>query len=326
MTELAISLDDIEAAANRLKGFAVRTPLIENQDLNDMVGGRLFIKAECLQRTGSFKFRGAYNRLSQLSESEKKAGVVAFSSGNHAQGVACAAKMLGIHAAIVMPSDAPAIKMENTRGYGAEVILYDRVRESREEIAKALTIERGCSLVPSYEDAYIMAGQGTVGLEIAEDLGHLGVTPDQVMINCGGGGLTSGSVTALKASYPDVDCYTVEPEGYDDASRSLASGVIEDADLSMKSACDALLSPQLGTIPFAVLRHFGVQGVSVSDAEAFDAMRVLARHTKLIGEPGGVVSIAAALTGKIEMRDKISVVIISGGNVDLNFLSTILVT
>lgn len=307
---------DVEGAAKRLADVAVRTPLIENAALNDRVGGRVLLKPECLQRTGSFKIRGAYNLLSQLSHEEAANGAVAWSSGNHAQGVACAGAMLGIQTAIVMPEDAPRAKIENTRRLGGEVITYDRYTGDREAIARKIAAERGAALVPSYEHDHIIAGQGTVGLEIAEQLNEAGISPDQVLICCGGGGLTSGSAVALKASFPDVAVHTVEPVDFDDTARSLEAGTRQSIDPSARSVCDALQASTPGKLTFEIMQELNSQGLSVTDDEVFAAMRFAFRHLKLVVEPGGAVALAAVLGEKIETRDRITVAVLSGGNVD----------
>lgn len=316
----AISMDDIRSAAAQIKGKAVRTPLIESPLLNEIAGGRVFVKAECLQNGGAFKFRGAYNRLSRFSDTEKKAGVLAFSSGNHAQGVALAAKMLGIKAIIVMPNDAPQLKVDGTRGYGAEVVFYDRYNEDREEVAAKVVGDSGMVVVPPYNNELIMAGQGTVGLEIIEDLTAKNVVPDQALINCGGGGLTAGTLTALYDSYPDIDGYAIEPEEFDDVKRSLETGTIQQVDFDARSICDALLTPSAGSLTFPILSGLGVKGLTVSDDEAKQAVGFAAKTLKLVGEPGGVVSLAAVLNGKVETKGKNTVCVISGGNVDPEML------
>ncbi|WND02441.1 threonine/serine dehydratase [Temperatibacter marinus] len=313
---LAISYEDILSAATLLKGNSVQTPLLENPNLNEAMGGRILIKPECLQRTGSFKFRGAYNRLARLTDDEKERGVVAFSSGNHAQGVAYAAKLLKVPAIIVMPIDAPKLKMENTKAYGAKVITFDRYSESREAIADQISKETGAVVVPSFDDPHIMAGQGTMGLEIAQSCLDLNIVPDQVLINCGGGGLSSGSFLALVHHFSSLEGYVVEPVGYDDTKLSLETGVMQDADITQKSICDALLSPRPGKYTLEVLQHLKVKGLTVSDAEALETVAYCARELKLTGEPGGVVSLAAVLKGKIPVKDKTTVVVISGGNID----------
>lgn len=311
-----ISIDDVEAAAVRLQGIAVQTPLIENERLNEIAGGRVLLKPENLQRTGSFKIRGAYNLLSQLSAKEAKRGVVAWSSGNHAQGVACAAGMLGIHAAIVMPEDAPRAKLENTRRLGGEVITYDRYTGDREAIARAIADERSAAIVPSYDHDHIIAGQGTVGLEIADQSHALGLTPDQVLICCGGGGLTSGSAVALSKRIAGVRVHTVEPADFDDTARSLKAGerlrVSDDA----RSICDALQAHMPGEMTFEINQQLAGPGLTVTDDEVRAAMRFAFSNLKLVVEPGGAVALAAVLEGKVNTKDKMTAVVISGGNVD----------
>lgn len=311
-----IRLSDVEAAAQRLEGIAVRTPLLRNHVLDEVAGGVVLIKPECLQVTGSFKIRGAYNFLSQLTPAEARHGVVAFSSGNHAQGVAAAGRMLGIHTAIVMPEDAPRAKLENTKRLGGEVITYDRYTGDREAIARALAAERGAVVVPSYDHENIIAGQGTVGLEIAQQCEELGVTPDSVLVNCGGGGLISGSATALKAYYPEVSIHTVEPEEFDDTARSLASGKREHISDDARSICDALQAHAPGILTFAIMRELLAEGLVVSDEEVREAMRFAFQNLKLVVEPGGAAALAALLAGRIEAAGKTTVVVISGGNVD----------
>ncbi|WP_262696398.1 threonine ammonia-lyase [Kordiimonas aquimaris] len=312
----AISVEDIHSAAERLEDVAVRTPLIENVQLNEITGGRVFVKAECLQHTGSFKFRGAYNRLSRLSAEEKERGVLAFSSGNHAQGVARAAQLLGIKATIIMPEDAPALKLAATKGYGADVVTYDRYTEDREEVAATTAGDSGVVIVPPYNDPFIMAGQGTAGLETVQDLRKIGLTPDQALVNCGGGGLASGFYTAMYDAFPNLNGYVVEPEEFDDVKRSLETGDIQTIDFNARSICDALLTPSPGKLTFPIIKDKGVTGITVSDDEARAAVSFAARHMKLTGEPGGIVSLAAILAGKVETAGKITVCIISGGNVD----------
>ncbi len=318
-----IDIKDVEDASRRLVDVAVRTPLIENAVLNEAVGGRILLKLECLQRTGSFKIRGAYNLLSQLDAQQKQRGVVAFSSGNHAQGVACAAGLLGIHAAIVMPEDAPVAKLENTRRLGGEVIGYNRYTGDREQIAREIAAERGAELVPSYDHEHIIAGQGTVGLEIAEQSKELGLSPDQVLICCGGGGLTAGSAVALADRISDVAIHTVEPETFDDTARSLAIGKRVRVDDSARSICDALLAPTPGRLTFPIVQKLTGPGLTVSDDEVGAAMRFAFRHLKLVVEPGAAVALAAVLSAKIDVAGKITVVVISGGNVDADLFAKI---
>lgn len=318
-----ISIREVEDAAARLDGVAVRTPLIRSAELDESTGGTVFIKPECLQVTGSFKIRGAYNFLSQLSPDEAQRGVVAFSSGNHAQGVAAAGTMLGIRTAIVMPEDAPRAKLENTRRLGGEVITYDRYTGDREAIARRIAVERGSVVVPSYDHDYIIAGQGTVGLEIAEQCGQLGAAPDQVLVCCGGGGLISGCAVALTDRFPDVSMHTVEPRDFDDTARSLKSGRRERITDDARSICDALQAHSPGELTFAIMRRLLGEGLTVSDDEVRDAMRFAFRYLKLVVEPGGAAALAAALAAKIDMRGKMTVVVISGGNVDRDLYAEI---
>ncbi|MDR7154104.1 threonine dehydratase [Sphingobium xenophagum] len=313
---LAISFSDISDAAWIIAAAAVRTPLIENEQLNALCGGRVLLKFEGAQRTGSFKFRGAYNRLARLNAAERAAGVVAWSSGNHAQGVADAARLLGIAATIVMPADAPAIKLANTRALGAEVVTYDRLRESREAIATTLAEQRGATLVPSFDDPFIIAGQGTVGLEIVEQVKELDAPLGQVLVCCGGGGLTAGVATAVKAQIPEAVIYTVEPAGFDDTARSLRSGVREAVAADARSICDALQAPMPGAMTFPINRALVTGGLVVTDRQVREAMRFAFSTLKLVVEPGGAVALAAMMQGLAPPRDGVSVVVLSGSNVD----------
>jgi threonine dehydratase len=318
-----ISISDIESAAERLHDVVVRTPLLRNAELDRRANGIVLIKPECFQSIGSFKIRGAYNLLSQLTPEQARKGVVAWSSGNHAQGVALAGKLLGVHAAIVMPEDAPAAKLENTRRLGGEIITYDRYTEDREAIARDVAAERDAEIVPSYEDERIIAGQGTVGLEIAEQSIELGLPADQVLINCGGGGLTSGSAIALKSRLPEVDIYTVEPEEFDDTARSLASGERVAIDDGARSICDALLTDMPGQMTFDIMQKLVERGLVVSDSEVRDAMRFAFQHLKIVVEPGGAAGLAAVLSGKVDTADKTTVIVFSGGNVDAELFASI---
>ena len=315
MTNLP-SFDDVRAAAARLEGLAVKTPLLESPALNERVGGRILLKAESLQRTGSFKFRGAFNRISQLPEARRHAGVVAYSSGNHAQGVAAAAALLDVPATIVMPEDAPAIKLANTRAYGAEVVTYKRFGESREEIAKGIAKERGATLVPPYDDPNIIAGQGSCGLEMVRQAETAEATLDAVLVCCGGGGLTAGCALAIKELSPSTEIYTVEPEGFDDTARSFASGRRVSNDAEARSICDALLGPIPGELTFAVNSPRVTGGLAVSDDEVRSAMRFAFRTLKLVVEPGGAVCLAAVLAGRIPTEGRTLALTLSGGNVD----------
>lgn len=305
----------VEAAARRLAGQAVETPLLESRELGARTGGRVFIKPETLQRTGSFKFRGAYNKIVQL----KAAGagsVVAFSSGNHAQGVAAAAQILGLPAAIVMPADAPAIKIANTRGYGAEVILYDRIREDREQVAAKLTAERGAALVRPYDDPDIIAGQGTIGLEIARQCRAYGVVPEAVLAPCGGGGMIAGIATALTALVPGIRIHACEPAGFDDTARSLAAHRRLGNDAGASTICDALMAAMPGELTFAINDRLLAGGVAVGDDEVQAAMAYAFRTLKLVVEPGGAVALAAVLASRIDLGGRVAVIVCSGGNVD----------
>ena len=318
-----IGIADVEAASQRLAGIAVRTPLLRNHALDEIAGGTVLIKPECLQVTGSFKIRGAYNFLSQLTPDQAAAGVVAFSSGNHAQGVAAAGAMLDIRTAIVMPEDAPHAKLDNTRRLGGEVITYDRYTGDREAIAREIAAERGAIVVPSYNHDHIIAGQGTVGLEIAEQCDELGLRPDTALVCCGGGGLIAGSATALTSRFDNVSVHPVEPEGFDDTARSLATGTPEQVDPSARSICDALQALSPGELTFEINRRLLGKGLVVSDDEVRDAMRFAFRNLKLVVEPGGAVALAAALSHKIDTAGRITVVVLSGGNVDVDLFAEI---
>lgn len=307
---------DLLAAARRLRGVSRLTPLLAGTALDGLTGGRVLLKLEPLQVTGSFKVRGAYNALDAIEPARRGAGVVAFSSGNHAQGVAWAARRLGMPAAIVMPADAPRMKLENTRALGAEVITYDRLTGSREAIAGELAESRGARLVPSFDDPQVIAGQGTAGLELMNQAGELGLIPDQVLVCCSGGGLVSGCAIAIREVAPHCRIYTVEPEGHDDARRSLASGRRERNPPGGSSLCDALLAPSPGELTFPIMRSLLAGGLAVSDHEVLTAMAWAWRELKLVVEPGGAVALAAVLAGRIECRDRVTAVVISGGNVD----------
>jgi threonine dehydratase len=313
---MTVALADIEAAAARLRGVAVETPLIESPALNQRLGARVLIKPEMLQRVGAFKFRGAYNRLAQLDPEARRRGVVAFSSGNHAQGVALAARLLGIPALIVMPSDAPAVKVQATLGYGAEVRSYDRLTESREAIAATIAAERGATVVPAFDDPHIIAGQGTVGLEIARQAEAAGATPDLALAPVSGGGLIAGLSTALKARFPGVAVWGVEPAGFDDLAQSLAAGRRVTIRPAGRSLCDALESPFPGELTFPVMQRNLAGALSVTDAEAAEAVRYAFEVLKLVVEPSGAVGLAALLAGKLEAAGRTVALVLSGGNVD----------
>jgi threonine dehydratase len=307
----------VRDAARRLSGHARLTPLLEADFLNDRAGRRVLVKAECLQRTGSFKFRGAWSRLTAMTEAERARGVLAFSSGNHAQGVALAARLMGVSATIIMPRDAPAAKIEATRAYGAEVVLYDRAGgESREAIGAELSERRGLVLVRPYDDPWVIAGQGTCGLEIAAQAKAAGVERADVLVCCGGGGLTSGIALALEAEAPGLRARPCEPEGFDDVARSLASGRRETNARPSGSICDAIVTPSPGELTFPILHRLCGPGLVVSDAEAMQAMAAAFRWLKIVLEPGGAVALAAALSRAGQIEGDAVIVVASGGNVD----------
>src|SRR5262244_3712135 len=307
---------DVDAAARRLAGVALRTPLVTSPVLDALTGGRVFLKAETLQRTGSFKFRGAYNKVSSIPEASRKGGVVAYSSGNHAQGVAAAAALLGMPAVIVMPADAPRPKRERTVAFGAEVVLYDRAREDRQAIAQDIAERRHAALVPPYDDPLVIAGQGTAGREIVEDLSAQGLTADVVAVTASGGGLTAGIALAVKARMPQASLFTAEPEGFDDHARSFKSGQREKNAALSGTICDALMAQTPGELTFAINRVLVGHGAAVSDQEVAAAVAFAFRELKLVVEPGGAVALAALLSGKIDVKGKVAVAVLSGGNVD----------
>jgi len=312
----AATFADVQAAARRLDGVTIRTPLFENERVNRKLGGRLFLKAECLQRTGSFKLRGAYNFLASMSEADRAKGVVGWSSGNHAQGLAEAARLLGTKATIVMPADAPALKVANTRASGAEVVLYDRVKDSREEIGHGIAAKTGATIVPPYDHPWILTGQGTAGLEIAEQAKQLGVTLDAVAAPCSGGGLATGVALGVKGISPTTSVHAGEPAGFDDLARSLAAGTKQKNEKLSGSICDALLAPTPGDVTFPLAQQLLGPGLVVTDEEVLDAMELAFREFKLVVEPGGAVALAAALTGKLPVANRAVAVVCSGGNVD----------
>ena len=322
MTRLA----DIREAARRLSPVIVRTPLILSPVLDELAGGTVLLKAENLQRTGSFKIRGAYNFMSQLPPEQAHKGVVAFSSGNHAQAVAAAGTMLGIATTIVMPEDTPRIKIDNTRRLGGTTVLYDRYKEDREEIAQGIADDQGCTLVPPYDHEHIIAGQGTVGAEIIEQCRELDVSPDRVLINCSGGGLTAGVAIAIHSLSPDTDIHPVEPEDFDDTRRSLATGELQHNDPGARTICDSLMSGPPGKLTFAINRELVSECLVVSDDEVREAIRFAFRHLKLVVEPGGAAALAAILAGKVELKNRITVAVMSGGNIDAETFASIQLT
>lgn len=308
---------DVEEASARISDWLIATPVLENEILNRRVGARVLVKAESLQHSGSFKIRGALNRLLRLSHDERQAGVVAFSSGNHAQGVAMAASWLGVPATIVMPSDAPKIKQLNTRTLGAEIVLYDRYREDRERIATDIARQRGAALVPAFDHPDVIAGQGTVGLELARFAHRRRLALDGLFVPCGGGGLIAGSGLSVKAIFPDCKVYAVEPEAYDDTALSLAAGSRQVIVGHPQTICDALMSPTPGAITFAINRHLLAGALRITDAQAAHAMAFAARYLKLALEPSGAAALAAMLARSGANHECVGVVL-SGANVDLD--------
>jgi threonine dehydratase len=309
-------ISQIRAAAARLAGKARRTPILSSPFLDEIAGRRVFVKAECLQHTGSFKFRGAWSALSALPPETRTRGVIAFSSGNHAQGVAYAARLHGVSAVIIMPSDAPRMKIENTRAYGAEVVLYDRQLEDRDAIGEKLAAERGLTLVRPFDEPLVIAGQGTVGLEIAEQAAELGIVPGDVLVPCGGGGLTSGIALALESEAPAFSVRTCEPHGFDDVARSLEAGEIRSNAPGASSICDAIVTPHPGRITFPIMKRLCGDGIVVTDDEARRAMALAFARLKIVIEPGGAVALAAALFHGGHLSGEDVVVVASGGNAD----------
>ena len=311
-----MTYDEILSARDRLDGQAVRTPLLNASQIDAIAGREILVKAECLQRTGSFKFRGAWNRISALSEDERRSGVVASSSGNHAQGVALSCNLLGIPAAIVMPSDAPRAKVDATRGYGAEVVFYDRDTEDRDAVSEALAAERGAVLVRPYDDPFVIAGQGTCGLEIAEQTRERGIERASVLVCCGGGGLSSGIALALERDAPAMTVRPVEPEGFDDFRVSLAAGERRGNTPGASSIQDAILTPSPGTLTFPIGQRLFGPGLATADADALRAMALAWKWFKIVLEPGGATALAAALFQGDALEDGPVIVTASGGNVD----------
>ncbi|PTE22541.1 threonine ammonia-lyase [Cereibacter changlensis JA139] len=306
----------IEAAARRLEGHARRTPLLSSPFLDEIAGRRVFVKAECLQHTGSFKFRGAWSAVSALDPETRRRGVIAYSSGNHAQGVALAARQHGVPAVIVMPADAPRLKIDNTRALGAEVVLYDRATEDRDAIGNALAEERGLTLIRPYDEPLVIAGQASVGLEIAEQAADEGISRADVIVCCGGGGLTSGVALALEARAPGLRVRTAEPAGFDDVALSLAAGEVIRNPSASGSICDAIVTPEPGQITFPILQRLCGPGLVVTDDEALEAVALAFLRLKLVLEPGGAVALASALFRRDRIEGEAVIVVASGGNVD----------
>ncbi|WP_120634349.1 threonine/serine dehydratase [Ruegeria sp. EL01] len=310
------TIELIESAAERLKGNVQETPLLTSPFLDEIAGRRVFVKPECLQHTGSFKFRGAWSAISALSTEKRQRGVIAYSSGNHAQGVALASSKHGVASVIVMPSDAPQLKINNTKALGGEVVLYDRASESREEIGETLAAERSLTLIRPYDEPQVIAGQGTAGLEIARQAEELGVTEADVLICCGGGGLTSGIALALEKHAPALRARPCEPEGFDDVKRSLAAGQIQNNNAASGNICDAILTPQPGDITFPILLRLCGPGLSVTEEEALRAVAQAFLRLKIVLEPGGAVALASALFRKDDIAGDNVIVVASGGNTD----------
>ena len=319
-----MNIDMIRAAAQRIQDHARYTPLLNSPFLDEIAGRRVWVKPECLQHTGSFKFRGGWSALSALDEQTRAKGVIAFSSGNHAQGVALAARSHGVPSVIIMPSDAPALKIANTKALGAEVVLYDRDGESRDAIGAAMSKERGLTLIKPYDEPEVIAGQGTVGLEIAAQAAEHGVTKAEVIVCCGGGGLTSGIALALEADAPDMLVRPVEPEGFEDVARSLKDGVIQSNTATSGNICDAVITLQPGDITFPIMKRLCGSGLTVSEDEALQAMAQAFSRLKLVAEPGGAIALASALYRSDQITGDDVIVVISGGNVDAALFQTAL--
>ena len=309
-----VTNDAIIKAAKRLKGKIVRTPLLKSDLVNKELKSNIYIKAENLQTIGAFKFRGAMNTILQLPADVKK--VVAWSSGNHAQAVAAAANITEREATIVMPKDSPKTKLNGTIAWGAKIVEYDRNTENREEIGKAIAKEQNAIIIPPFDDVNVIIGQGTAGLEAVEQLKEINVIPDIVLCCCGGGGLIAGVSTSIKANYPNAQIYSVEPENFDDTKKSLEADMIIENTMQHISICDALLANKPGNITFEINRKNLSGGISVSDTESLIAMKIAYKYFKIVLEPGGAVALAAAISKKIDIKNKNVLVIASGGNVD----------
>ena len=322
--DYVVSADGVRRAAKRLLGKAVRTPTIENQTLNDIVGGRVLIKAEVLQHCGAFKFRGAYNLISQLTPEELCKGVVTWSSGNHAQGVALASRMMNTHATIVMPADAPAVKLNNVKALGGEVVLYNRQTDDREEIGGRIAAERGAVIAPPFDHPHTIEGQGTLALEVFDDARAQGADLDAFITCCGGGGLTSGCAVALEDVSPQTQVWIAEPEHYDESWASIRDGERRYADLKKRTLCDAIATPTPGRLTLPIMARLVRGGVAVTDQEVRQAILFAYQHLRLVVEPGGAVALAAVLSRKFDGLGKTTAITLSGGNVDGSLFSAIL--
>lgn len=325
-TDVSITSDGVRAAAARIEGHAICTPLIENEMLNERTGGRILLKAEVLQHCGSFKFRGAFNRLSHLTPDERKRGVLAWSSGNHAQGVARAARFFNTPAVIIMPDDAPALKMEKVRAYGAQIITYDRYTQDREAIGRPLAEEKGYALAPSYDHQHIIEGQGTVALEAFEQASAIGAAMDDFVICCGGGGLTAGCATILSDVSPQTRIVIAEPEGFDETWGSIKSGERQHADITRHTLCDAIATPTPGKLTLPIMKERVKAGATLTEADVNQAIVFAFKYLKLVLEPGGAVALATVLSGKIDTKGRTIGVTLSGGNIDPALFAEILET
>ncbi len=319
-----MNIDMIEAAAKRLKGNARVTPLLSSPFLDEIASRQVFLKVEALQHTGSFKFRGGWSAVSALTDNALKAGVIAFSSGNHAQGVALAARAHGTSAVIIMPADAPQSKIDNTRDLGAEVVLYDRASEDRDEIGDRLSRDRGLTLIKPFDEPQVIAGQGSVGLEIAQQAANEGITEADVLVCCGGGGLTSGVALALEAKAPGLRARPVEPEGFDDVTRSLEAGQILRNPKTSGSICDAIITPQPGDLTFPIMQRLCGPGIVVPEDDCLRAMAAAFSRLKVVLEPGGAIALAAALYHGDQVAGDAVIAVASGGNVDADMFQTAL--
>ena len=318
---LPVSYQDIADAADRIRALVVETPLLEVTDLSEAIGGRFFVKCENLQRTGSFKLRGGMNALASLSPEDLAKGVVAYSSGNHAQGVAAAARHFGISATIIMPEDAPVIKKDNTKALGANVVSYDRYSESREELGQKIQAETGAILIPPYDYLPTMIGQGTTAIEVTNQLRAKGLSLDTAIICCGGGGLAGGSALVYNTTFPDAQVWAAEPETHDDTARSLRAGKRLSNDPEARSICDAIVTPTPGGVTFPVLQACGVEGRSASDEDVLDAVGFAAKRMKLLVEPGGAIALAVGRTHVAQLQGQTVVAYLSGGNIDPEMLA-----
>mgnify|MGYP001373524946 FL=1 len=314
---------EIDKAYERIFSLIIKTPLISNETINKKTNANVYFKLENLQWTGSFKLRGASNKISQLSNEEKSRGIVSYSSGNHAQAVAYASELFGIQATIVMPKNAPSIKIENTKKYGADIVIYDSMYESREKIASEIALKENKTIIKPYDDLDVIAGQGTVGKEIAEELKLKNIQPDIYLCCCGGGGLIAGSSTYLRHAFPNIKNFAVEPEEFNDTQLSLKNNFIVRNKESGKSICDALLAPQPGDVTFPVNQTTLDGGLAVSDREVKKTIVELAEEMKIVVEPGGAVAATALLKNKINVKNKNVVVMVSGGNIDYKLFSSI---